>query len=135
MTSAHQNIPLSKVIKIGIELGLVGAVLLLQFRLLTICIVTALTLWLILFPRFRNRHWIIPAVTVAAVSMFLPFDVALGSFHYGSRVGTSPGGPHFVQFVVGMPKHTRLIERYGEYISGGCTWQVLYPPRTILVWN
>ena len=135
MTSEHQKIPLGKAVKIGVEIGLVAAVLLLQFRLFTICVVAVLALWLILFSRFRTRRWVIPAVVLVAVSMFLPFDVAIGSFHYGSRMGTSSGGPHFVRFVVGMPMHTRLIERYGEYISGGCTWSVLYPPRTILVWN
>jgi hypothetical protein len=135
MTNERQKIRVGKVIKIGVELGLVAALLLLQFRFLAICIVAILTLFFILVPRLRNRRWLIPAIGVVTISMVLPFDVALGSFHYGSRRGTSPGGPHFVHFVVGMPMHTRLIERYGEYISGGCTWPVLYPPRTILVWN
>jgi len=65
----------------------------------------------------------------------LPFDIAIGSFHYGSRRGISTGGPHLVEFVVGLPMHGRLIERYGEYISGGCAWPAAFPPRWILVWN
>jgi hypothetical protein len=135
MASERERTSFGKSAKLGIEIGVVLAVLLLQFRLLTICIVGVLVLLFIFFPRCRNRRWLFPAGVVALISMFLPFDVALGSFHYGSHEGTSPGGPHFVHFVVGMPMHTRLIERYGEYISGGCTWSVVYPPRTILVWN
>ena len=135
MTSEPQKIPLSKAVRLGVEIGLVGAVLLLQFRLLTICIVLVLALALALLPYLRRRRFVIPAVVLVVVSMLLPFDIALGSSHYGSRRGTSTGGPHFVEFVVGMPMHTRLIERYGEYVSGGCTWSVVYPPRWILVWN
>ena len=135
MTSKHREITLGKTVRIGVEISLVGTILLLQFRLLTMCIVAVLALWFIFFPRFRTRRWFMLAGGLVTASMLLSFDVAIGSFHYGSRRGTSPGGPHFVRFVVGMPMHTRLIERYGEYISGGCTWPVLYPPRTILVWN
>ena len=135
MTNEPQKIPLSKAVRVGVEIGLVGAVLLLQFRLLTICIVLVLAFAFALRPNLRRRRFAIPAVVVVVISMLLPFDVALGSFHYGSRRGTSTGGPHLVEFVVGMPMHARLIERYGEYVSGGCTWSVVYPPRWILVWN
>ena len=135
MTSEPQKFPLSKALRLGVGLGLIGAVLLLQFRLLTICIVFVLALAFAFLPYLRQRRFVIPAVVLAAVSMLLPFDVAIGSFHYGSRRGTSTGGPHLVEFVVGMPMHTSLIERYGEYVSGGCTWSVLYPPRWILVWS
>lgn len=126
---------MSKDIKIGVAIGLAGAVLLVQFRLLTICIVFVLAVAFAFLPRVRQRPFIIPAVVVVVVSMLLPLDVAIGGFHYGSRIGTSKGGPHLVKFVVGMPMHSRLIERYGEYVSGGCTWSVVYPPMWILVWN
>ena len=135
MTNEPQKIPLSKAVRLGVTIGLVGAVLLLQFRLLTICIVLVFALAFGFIAHLRRRRFAIPAIVVVVVSMFLPFDVAIGSFHYGSRRGTSIGGPHLVEFVVGMPMHTRLIERYGEYVSGGCTWSVVYPPRWILVWS
>jgi len=127
--------PCGKVARHALEIGLFGAVLLLQFRFLTICIVLILTFAFGFFRNLRHRHFFIPAVVLVTVSMVLPFDVAIGNFHYGSRHGTSTGGPHLVEFVVGMPMHTRLIEHYGEYASGGCGWSVLYPPRWILVWN
>lgn len=135
MTNEPQKISLSKAVRLGVELGLAGAVLVLQFRLLTICIVFVLALAFGFLSHLRRRRFVIPATAVVVVSMLLPFDVALGSFQYGSRSGRSTGGPHLVKFVVGKPMHTRLIERYGEYVSGGCTWSVLYPPRWILVWN
>ena len=119
----------------GIKIGLILAVLLLQFRLLTFCLLAILVPLFLFVPMLRIKRLVIPAVAVVIVSMILPYDIALGSFHYGSREGTSTGGPHFVRFVVGMPMHTRLIQRDGEYISGGCTWPVLYPPESILVWN
>jgi len=106
-----------------------------QWRLLAFCILAVLLTTLAVYPSSRRSWFSVAAAVVLVVSLFLPFDVAIGSFHYGMRMGASPGGPHFVEFVVGMPMHTRLIEDYGEYISGGCTWPAVFPPRWILVWN
>ena len=119
----------------AIAIALVSAVILLQFRLLSFCIIALLAMLLIFWPRCRRKLFVIPAAIVVAVSLFLPFDIAIDSYHFGSRRGTSPGGPHFVRFVVGMPMHTRLIQKYGEYISAGCSWPAAFPPRWILVWN
>lgn len=106
-----------------------------QWRLLSFCILAVLIMTLALYPPSRRSWFSVAGAVVLAVSLFLPFDIAVGSYHYGMRVGMSSGGPHLVEFVVGMPMHTRLIENYGEYISGGCTWPVPIPPRWILVWN
>lgn len=106
-----------------------------QWRLLSFCILGVVLTAIALCPSSRRVWLSVGGAVVLAVSLFLPFDVAIGSYHYGMRMGTSPGGPHLVEFVVGMPMHTRLIENYGEYISGGCTWPAAFPPRWILVWN
>jgi hypothetical protein len=135
MTSEPQMIQWSKAVRLGVAIGLVGGALLIQFRLLSICIVFVLALAFALFPQLRRRHFVAPAVVVVVISMVLPFDVAMGSFHYGSRRGRTTGGPHLVEFVIGLENPTGLIERYGEYVSGGCTWSAVYPPRLILVWN
>lgn len=110
-------------------------VVLLQFRLLSFILIAIGILLVAGFTPCRRRLFVIPAATIIAISLFLPFDIALGSYHFGSRRGTSSGSPHFVPFVVGMPMHTRLIERYGEYVTAGCTWPALLPPRWILVWS
>jgi len=133
MTTDRQSRKFS--IKHGLWIGTVSAVFFLQFRLLTFCILALLMVMFFLVPRLRQTRCFMAAGILVVVSMVLPFDVAIGSFHYGQRRGTSSGGPHLVEFVVGMPMHTRLIERYGEYISSGCAWPVAYPPRWILVWN
>jgi hypothetical protein len=127
--------PYWKAIELGIKSGIVLAVLLVQFRLLTICLAVIFGITFLLAPRLRLKRWMIPATVVIVISMLLPFDVALGNFHYGTRRGTSKGGPHLVLFVVGMPMHTKLIKEYGEYVSGGCAWPALYPPGWIFVWN
>jgi hypothetical protein len=133
MTTEHQTrkIPLDSVIGVGIVL----AVLFLQFRLLSFSLIAVSVALVACFARCRSKSFVIPAIVALAISLFLPFDIALGSYHFGTRRGRSPGGPHFAEFVVGLPMHTQLIARYGEYISGGCAWPALFPPRWVLVWD
>jgi hypothetical protein len=119
----------------AIAINLTGAVVLLQFRLLSFCLIALGAVLLAFMPRLRCKPFCILTAIVIGVSLFLPFDVAVGSYHFGSRRGTSPGGPHFVRFVVGMPKHSRLIQTYGEYVTAGCAWPAAIPPRWTLVWN
>jgi hypothetical protein len=66
--------------------------------------------------------------------LFLPFDIQAGPYVHGSRRGEGPHRPHLVRLVMGMPRHTRLIEKYGEYITGGCC-VTGFEPKWILVWN
>jgi hypothetical protein len=66
-------------------------------------------------------------------TLFIPVDIDIGGWH-GPRRGVSSGGVHCVRFVKGLPAHARLIEKYGEYISGGCVGGGL-EPTWILVWN
>lgn len=110
------------------------AVVLLQFRLLSFTLIAMGVLLVAGFTPCRRRLFMIPAAVIIAISLFLPFDVALGSYHFGSRRGTSSGGPHFVRFVVGHPRNARLTERHSEYVTAG-TWLAPLPPRWILVWS
>jgi hypothetical protein len=112
-----------------------GVVVLLQFRLLSFCLIGLLTVLLAFWPFFNRKKFLIPAALVLALTLFVPFDIALGSYHFGVRQGASPGGPHLVRFGVGKPGRTHLIHEYGEYISAGCTWPAVFPPEWILVWN
>ena len=126
-----RTIPLWKVVSLSIAI----AVVILQFRLLSFTLIAIFGLLVACCAPCRHKGFIIPASMVLAVSLFLPFDIALGGYHFGSRRGTSSGGPHLVEFVVGLPMHTLLIEECGEYIAGGCAWPAVFPPRWILVWN
>ena len=118
----------------GVTVGLAGVMILLQFRLFSFALLV-LAIAPCALATFRRKGYLIVVASVVCVSSFMPFDVALGSYHVGSRVGTSSGGPHFVRFVVGMPRHTRLLQTYGEYISGGCGSPAIVPPRWIWVWD
>jgi hypothetical protein len=65
-------------------------------------------------------------------TLFIPIDVDVAGWYH--RRGQSPGGIHFVRTVPGLPMHTLLIQKYGEYISTGCCAGGL-EPRWVLVWH
>ena len=106
-----------------------------QFRLLSFTVIALAGLLFAAWPRWRSNGFRIVVSAVLLVSLFLPFDIALGNYHWGTRRGTSPRGAHFVLFVVGMPMDALIIKEYGEYISAGCAWPSAFPPKWVLVWN
>ncbi len=65
------------------------------------------------------------------VSLLSPVDVNLLGMYSGGGVHRS--GPRLVRCVVGMPAHTALISRYGEYYSLGCCGYCVNSPRWMLV--
>src|SRR4026207_260635 len=97
--SRKKQTPVGKLVWLGVESGLVGWVLLVQFRFLTLCLGLALFLVFVCLARWRRKRWFVPAALLVCLSLFSPVDIALGSFHYGLRRGTSAGGPHLVEFV------------------------------------
>ena len=107
----------------------------LQFRLLGFCLLLLFGVIFAFWRRSRSKRVIYFGGMLIIASLFLPCDIAIGSYHFGSRHGKSRGGPNFVTFTVGMPMHTLLIRRYGEYISGRCVWPAIFPPNWVLVWN
>lgn len=65
------------------------------------------------------------------LSLLSPVDVnVLGMYRCG---GVHRSGPRLVRCVVGLPAHTALISRYGEYYSLGCSPYTANPPRWMLV--
>ena len=118
----------------GVTAGVVAVMFLLQWRLLSFALL-GLAMVPCALALFRRKKYLRVAAWVVCASSFLPFDVALGNYHVGSRYGTSPGGPHFVRFVVGMPRRAYLLRTYGEYISAGCVSSNLFPPQWIWVWD
>jgi hypothetical protein len=47
--------------------------------------------------------------------------------------GVHGSGPRLVRCAVGMPAHTALIARHGEYYWLGCSGYTLNSPRWMLV--
>jgi hypothetical protein len=95
-----------------------------------------LLLWIYLWWFGSQKHYmrkLVCAWLLFFVTFFLPVDIDIANCH-GRRRGVSPGGPHWVRLVKGLPMHSRLIAKYGEYISGGCLTSGL-EPRWVLVWN
>lgn len=65
------------------------------------------------------------------VSLLSPVDINLAGMYKDG--GAHRSGPRLVRAVVGMPRHTELISRYGEYYWLGCSGGPLNPPRWMVV--
>jgi len=112
-----------------------GGFALAQFRILSMLLIALIVLLSVCIPRFRRKVILIPAVIFVLVTMFLPFDVALGTWHYGTHVGSVSHGPRFVRFFYGYGSGISLGQDAGEWISTGCCPPSMFPPRWILLWN
>ena len=105
----------------------------LSFRFISIpfFLLWILVYWFSSEPRYERR--LNCALLLFAISLFIPADIDIRGWR-GPRYGSGPDGPHFVRLVKGMPMHGKLLQTYGEYISGGCVSFGL-EPSWILVLN
>ncbi|WP_337173809.1 hypothetical protein [Paludisphaera sp.] len=79
----------------------------------------------------RQNGWTIAIRGAFLLSLLSPVDVpGLGCYRGG---GAHHSGPRLVRCVVGLPTHTSLIARHGEYYSLGCSGYTVNNPRWILV--
>jgi hypothetical protein len=122
-------------IAVAAALPIVLVLFLRQFRLLSFSLLVIAAAAFCVFRRCRRESVAIPALAVVVASLFVPFDIAIGSLLVGSRHGTSAGGAHWVKVVDYPLRPEALIEKYGEYIIAGCGRPALAPPRWMLVWN
>lgn len=66
------------------------------------------------------------------LSLLVPFDVRFADFS-GAHRGTPQNRIGVVPYVNGVPPaHTRLIQEYGEYYTGGWARVCAFPPRSIV---
>lgn len=79
----------------------------------------------------RRSPWTIALRAAFFLSLLSPVDVSVLGVYSGG--GAHHPGPRLVRCVVGMPMHTALIERYGEYYSLGCSGYTFNTPRWMLV--
>src|SRR5262245_32193924 len=113
-------------------IGIIFALLLFNFRWITLPLLPiAIALWWG-SPAGRRLAlgWV--AWSFVALSLVSPIDV--NPFGTKSHHGELGKGIRLVPLVYGMPMHTRLIAKYGEYYSGGCCVP-LFPAEWILTWD
>jgi hypothetical protein len=84
--------------------------------------------------RFRAQAFTMYfAWTMFLASLLSPIDLAVPGLAYpGLLRGNSRSGVRLVRVVVGMPAHTSLVNRYGEYYSAGCSGYWLFQPIWVL---
>ncbi len=115
-------------------------VALLQFRMLSFLFLALLLILYGLRVRLRRKWCLVAVASFFLASLFLPVDVALGSYYWGRRIGSSPGGPHLVRFVVGLPArneanpgvrgvHQRGLHLVGPFSSNMGTGMGLTAPK------
>jgi len=122
-------------VAVGVVLPIALVLFLRQFRLLSFGLLALGVGAFCVVRHCRRESVTIAMLAVVVVSLFLPVDVAIGSFHFGVRHGTSSGGPHLVRVVDYPFRAETLIESYGEYIVAGCGRPALSPPKWMLVWD
>jgi len=111
------------------------ALVLLSFSPRLLCMgVFALHILLAIFVRSQWRtRWLNGTTIAFLVLLLLPFDIEIGGFH-GSHYGVARSGPRFVRLVMGKPRIQRCIEKYGEFIAGGCM-VMGNEPEWLFVWE
>jgi hypothetical protein len=102
-------------------------------RLTVAALVVVLALLYLLFPLHRSRRALWVTSALLALAVLIPFDVYVRSFH-GPLFGSKHSGPRMVRVVWGMPMIQRCLDKYGEFISGGCVVRI-HDTRWMLVWD
>ena len=95
------------------------------WRVLGCMLLLALMCLYLLMLRTNRRQAFLCALSLFAISPFLPWDL---SFRAG------PGGPHFVQLVMGLPTKQAFEEaKRGDIVLGGCLVNG-FEPRWVWGW-
>jgi hypothetical protein len=119
--------------RLPIEIALALILLFFSFRFLSLAVLLLhIALGMPARSPTRNRRLNITAV-IFLVLLLLPVDVEIGGFH-GHHFGVARSGPRFVRLVMGLPMTRRCIERYGDFISGGCC-VMGNEPQWLFVWE
>ncbi len=67
------------------------------------------------------------------LSLCSPVDVEVPGIGYpGMLRGNPRAGVRLVRVIVGMPAHTALVRRYGEYYAAGCVGYWVFQPLWVL---
>jgi hypothetical protein len=132
MNDETQKVRRPRVTVIEVIVSLV-IIYMLAIRLTVLASLVALVLLYIFFPLHHSRRVLIVAVSVLALAVLIPFDVYVRGFH-GPLYGSKHSGPRLVRVVWGMPMIQRCLDKYGEFVSGGCVVRI-HDTRWMLVWD
>jgi hypothetical protein len=102
-------------------------------RLTVAALFVILVLLYLLFPLHRSRRALWGTTALLALAVLIPFDVYVRGF-YGSLYGSKHSGPRIVRVVWGRPIIQGCLDKYGEFISGGCVTRI-NDTRWMLVWD
>ena len=84
-------------------------------------------------PNAKRNLWLNCTGILFLALLFMPVDIEVAGFH-GPHFGLIKKGPRLVRLVKGMPMISRCIEKYGEFIAGGCV-VTGNEPAWLLVWD
>ncbi len=83
--------------------------------------------------RPRARFMKLCAWSLFFLSLCSPVDLEVPGIGYpGMLRGNPRSGVRLVRVIVGMPAHTALVRRYGEYYSAGCGGYWAFQPLWVL---
>ncbi|HEX5218071.1 MAG TPA: hypothetical protein VFZ59_00765 [Verrucomicrobiae bacterium] len=102
-------------------------------RLTVLASLVALVLLYIFFPLHRSRRTLTVTAIVLVLTVLIPVDVYVRGWH-GPVHGSKHSGPRLVRVVWGMPMIQRCLDKYGEFISGGCVVR-FHDTKWMLVWD
>jgi hypothetical protein len=109
----------------------VMASLLLSAKLVTVLLLPVIAVRRRKASRSNLILRLVAILTLAAI----PIDLGVPLKHNGLQSDGSASGPRLVRTVVGMPAHTALIAKYGEYWTLGCSGRpCIIQPKYVFVW-
>lgn len=107
--------------------------LLFVFRFTAVATFLIFVLLCLSWKLHRSRRALNVAYALFVAAILIPVDVHVPGFH-GPLYGSKHSGLRFVYVVYGMPRIQVCLDRYGEFISGGCIVG-LHDTRWRLVWD
>jgi hypothetical protein len=117
-----------------LEILLLPVYLLIAPRLLGVAVLLLLLVFYLLFPLHRSRRVLIIGYVLFFLCLVMPAGFDVARFH-GPIYGNHRSGLHFVRIKYGMLNTPRCIEKYGEFVAGGCCPRGLFDPAWVLVWE
>jgi hypothetical protein len=131
MLADVQKVKRPSVSPVKVALALVSLLFIFRFTSAIALIVVA-SLYAF-FPLHRSLRAIQVSYVLFFVILLIPVDVYVPGFH-GPLEGDKHSGLRFVYVVHGMPMRQNCLNKYGEFIAGGCVGG-MDDTRWRLVWD
>jgi hypothetical protein len=102
-----------------IEFILAAVCLFLVFRVTAAAAFLGMIATYIFIRRRQNRRPFVIAWSLFVAALLIPVDVYIPGYH-GPLYGDKHSSIRFVRVVYGLPNTPRCLDKYGEFIAGGC---------------